>query len=72
MANELTGTICNTVDKVCQSVSIDVASVPVSLSFTSADYSESSQFFFISFLSVLILWFTAHCVGLILNMIKRG
>ncbi|WP_370611723.1 hypothetical protein [Citrobacter meridianamericanus] len=72
MANELTGTICNMVDKVCQSVSIDVTSVPVSLSLSSPVYSESAPFFIIGFSSVLILWLTSHCVGLLLGMIKRG
>lgn len=72
MANELTGTICNIADKVCQSVSIDVVSVPVIISLSAPDYAESAPFFFIAFSATVGIWFVAHCAGIMLNMIKRG
>lgn len=72
MANELTGTICNMADKVCQSVTIDVASVPVSLSLSAPDYAESAPYFILSFTTVLSFWLVSLCAGIILKLIKEA
>ncbi|WP_370618237.1 hypothetical protein [Citrobacter meridianamericanus] len=72
MANELTGTICNVADKVCQTVSVDVASIPVSLSLSAPDYADSAPYFILSFSTVMSLWLVSHCAGVIIKLIKEG
>ncbi|EAM3850991.1 hypothetical protein NF320_004975 [Salmonella enterica] len=68
--NQVTGNICDVATGVCQSLTLSLNTVPVSVVFTRADINESAPYFFMAFFSTMGLWLVAKFSGVILGLIR--
>ncbi|EHE5874464.1 hypothetical protein JMS13_001231 [Salmonella enterica] len=69
--NQVTGNLCDAATGVCQSLTLSLNSVPVSLVSSGTDFNESAAYFAAAFIPTLGLWLVSKSAGEILGLIRN-